>query len=307
MLRSTTLAEERKAKKEAILRKRMTISEESFIKKNFFGSSKKIVTEKVKLPEIEKEEENTSDISFSISGNSDINDLCDKMSNISNDKFDFVYEGNTKDIAKELNDYIDESLKKFIKDKKGFEDDIKVMSQTLYKELCGIAPDVKNNRVPTNDKSKTNLFTECPSVSRVEQETRLRNDLSGVPIMIQPDITHNGDKNSKTSKAKDSEENNKITNSSREKSSSKKDLISSGTNKEENKNENQVTIKTNRKSSSKRELGAASSKKMNNTGKKKVKDITDSNDNFEANDDDERNLIQESKSGKSGKNDSNIE
>lgn len=202
MLRTKTMAEKKPKNDQTPLKveptdgqpkKMMTLTEEKLTKNNKIflevsESMKELTT---------KREEDFSDISFSISNTSDINELYEKMSNKSNDKFDIVYEGNAEEVDKQLNEFVETTFLTFNKERKGFEPEVKALTQDFYQDLCGsIVPDMKPNRNmnTTNDnKSKTtNLFTKAPqnsNISQDEQAVKLRNDLSGVPIMIQGDIT----------------------------------------------------------------------------------------------------------------------
>lgn len=220
MLRTKTMAEKKvreNAPKEEGPKKIKTITEN--LLKNMLEE----------IPDEEKggttrRDEGFDDISFSISNTSDINELYEKMSNKSNEKIDLVYEGNAEEVDKQLNDFVDENFHQFVKDNKGFDPEVKNLSLAFYQDLSGaVVPDLKPRENSTqNDKSKTtNLFTKGPAdFTQDEQAIKLKNDLSGVPIMIQGDITQNtGYGKSFAGKLRESESNKQTI-------SSKKEVIS---------------------------------------------------------------------------------
>ena len=224
-------------------------------------------------------DEKFSNVSFSISAVSDIDELYDNLSNKSDDKNNFIFESNTKNAEEQLEKYIEEELTKaFIKSKPGFDQDVKNLSQEFYKKISNSLSDNKNRT--TLD--KTNMVTKCTNIDETggDQTMKLKNDLTGVPLMIQPDITNSnnanidisGKKSSKKSSkliSKESESENKESNKeskkqgntmslefSKEKDSDKKELVSTSSKKEEEKVDKEVKIEENEneKKSSKKDV-----------------------------------------------------
>ena len=224
-------------------------------------------------------DEKFSNVSFSISAVSDIDELYDNLSNKSDDKNNFIFESNTKNAEEQLEKYIEEELTKaFIKSKPGFDQDVKNLSQEFYKKISNSLSDNKNRT--TLD--KTNMVTKCTNIDETggDQTMKLKNDLTGVPLMIQPDITNSnnanidisGKKSSKKSSkliSKESESENKESNKeskkqgntmslefSKEKESDKKELVSTSSKKEEEKVDKEVKIEENEneKKSSKKDV-----------------------------------------------------
>ena len=224
-------------------------------------------------------DEKFSNVSFSISAVSDIDELYDNLSNKSDDKNNFIFESNTKNAEEQLEKYIEEELTKaFIKSKPGFDQDVKNLSQEFYKKISNSLSDNKNRT--TLD--KTNMVTKCTNIDETggDQTMKLKNDLTGVPLMIQPDITNSnnanidisGKKSSKKSSkliSKESESENKESNKeskkqgntmslefSKEKDSYKKELVSTSSKKEEEKVDKEVKIEENEneKKSSKKDV-----------------------------------------------------
>ena len=204
-------------------------------------------------------EEKFSNVSFSISAVSDIDDLYDNLSNKSDEKNDYVFESNTKNAEEQLEKYIEEELTKaFVKAKPGFDQDVKNLSQEFYKKISNSLSDNKNRT--TLD--KTNMVTKCTNIDETggDQTMKLKNDLTGVPLVIQPDITttanninidmsgKNTSKKSSKLVSKESNENNENNESenkdskkqgntmsleySKEKESDKKELVSSSSKQE---------------------------------------------------------------------------
>lgn len=224
MFRTKTMAEHKvlqlsQNQKETQPKKMLTITEEQ-LNKNIKMISH--VSESMK--ELTKRGEEIEDISFSISNTSDINELYEKLSNKSNEKFDITYEGYGEEVDKQFNEFVEDTLTNFVKENKGFDKEIKNLTKNLYQDLCGsVVPDLKprnNMNTTNNDKSKTtNLFTKAPintNISQDEQAVKLRNDLSGVPIMINGDITQNTGYGKFGANSKKESESNKQTISSRE-------------------------------------------------------------------------------------------
>ena len=106
-------------------------------------------------------DEKFSNVSFSISAVSDIDELYDNLSNKSDDKNNFIFESNTKNAEDQLEKYIEEELTKaFIKSKPGFDQDVKNLSQEFYKKISNSLSDNKNRT--TLD--KTNMVTKCTNI-----------------------------------------------------------------------------------------------------------------------------------------------
>ena len=85
---------------------------------------------------IEEEEEAIQDISFELS---DVNDMCDFLDNFSeksDEKVDLEFESTTNEEAIELiDDFLKDSTKQMIQSKKGFDKDVKHLSEEFYLNL----------------------------------------------------------------------------------------------------------------------------------------------------------------------------
>ena len=188
--------------------------------------------------EEESESEEISEISFSISKPSDIDSLCEKISNKSNDDLKFEYENTLKTANDDLMKDIDAQLKHLAIKEPGFDKDIKLMSSNLYKSISQSISGIKNPNMYLHNLDKTAKgMTNFGSMSDVidEQTMRLKNDLSGEPMIIGPELTDITDlKFSKASSLKGKEKlAYKKTLSleySNEKEFSKKEVISSSSN-----------------------------------------------------------------------------
>ena len=185
----------------------------------------------------ESESGEVSDISFSISKPSDVDSLCEKISNKSKDDLKFIYENTLNTAEKDLMNDVDEQLKNLAIKEQGFDKDIKLLSSNLYKTLTQSISGFKN---PYPNQNTHNLdktikgMTNFGSISEAldEQTARLKNDLSGEPVIIAPDMTEITDiKFSKASSIKGKEKlAYKKTLSleySKEKEYSKKEIVSS--------------------------------------------------------------------------------
>ena len=140
----------------------------------------------------ESESEEVSDISFSISKPSDIDELCEKISNKSNDDLKFVYENTLKTAEDDLMKDIDAQLKNLAIKEPGFNKDIKIMSSNLYKSISQSLSGLKGQNQNNHNLDKTvKGLTNFGSTSEAfdDQTIRLKNDLSGEPVMIGPDLT----------------------------------------------------------------------------------------------------------------------
>lgn len=220
-------------------------------------------------------DDSIDNISFSLDNASDINELYEKMSNKSDEKFDIQYEGNADEVEKQMNEYVENSFRTFSKEKKGFEPEIKSLAQALFEDIGGvIVPDLKPNANTTNSNlgtKTTNLFTKYPNISQDEQQVKLRNDLSGVQIMV--DVTQNtGYGRFGGSKLKDSESNKQTV------SSKEKDVLSG--------EDNNVEVKQSKKKKNNESKGRQNKKKQ---------------DEYSSNEEDGNGLI-----GDSAKNSSNM-
>ena len=131
-----------------------------------------------------QEEEDIQNISFSLSNCDDMNDLLDNFSNKSEEKFELEYESTTNEEGLELiEDFLKESTKQILNNKKGFDEDVKKISNEFYNNLIkniNIQKDIKKNIKPHYlDKTKnTNYMTKSESITSDEQ-TKFKNDLIG--------------------------------------------------------------------------------------------------------------------------------
>ena len=121
------------------------------------------------------DEEDIHNISFSLSENEDMNDMLDNFSNKSDEKVELEFESTTNEEGLELiEDFLRETTKQILNNKKGFDDDIKKMSSKFYSNLVkNIAPqkDIEYNKAKHNnlDKTKiTNYKNQSESMISVE-------------------------------------------------------------------------------------------------------------------------------------------
>ena len=121
------------------------------------------------------DEEDIHNISFSLSENEDMNDMLDNFSNKSDEKVELEFESTTNEEGLELiEDFLRETTKQILNNKKGFDDDIKKMSSEFYSNLVkNIAPqkDIEYNKAKHNnlDKTKiTNYKNQSESMISVE-------------------------------------------------------------------------------------------------------------------------------------------
>ena len=194
---------------------------------------------KFKKNDLSEEEESKSnagsEISFSISKPSDIDSLCDKVSNKSkDDDLKFTFESTLKTAENDLMKDIDDELKIMTDKLTGFDKDIKLMSSNYYKSLTESLIANKNQNPQSMDKTIKGM-TNFGSMSEAidEQTIRLKNDLSGEPVLLGADMTEITDiKFSKQSSLQNKEKlvykKTLSLNYSKEKeNSSKKEMISS--------------------------------------------------------------------------------
>ena len=199
--------------------------------------TKELKLKKEKISSSSEEEESksnaASDISFSISKPSDIDSLCDKISNKSKDDLKFTFESTLKTAENDLMKDIDNEIKLMADNNPGFDKDIKLMSSNYYKSLTDSLFINKNHNPQNLDKTVKGM-TNFGSISEAldEQTIRLKHDLSGEPVLIGSNITEITDlKFSKQSSIKEKEKlaykKTLSLNYSKEKENSKKEMISS--------------------------------------------------------------------------------
>ena len=174
------------------------------------------------------DEEDIHNISFSLSENDDMNDLLDNFSNKSDDKVQLEFESTTNEEGMELiEDFLRETTKQILNNKKGFDEDIKKMSSEFYKDLVKkVIPqkDIDYNKSKPNylDKTKnTNYKNQSESMISVE--------------------TH------KFKKDEFGQNNSKYLNNSKNKSKSKSDKIDSNSLEEEEDDEEDKIIEIKKK------------------------------------------------------------
>ena len=142
----------------------------------------------------ESESEEVSDISFSISKPSDVDSLCEQISNKSKNEMKFVYENTLKTAENDLMQDVNSELKYLAMKEPGFDKDIKLISSNYYQTLSHTILGIKN---PNQNQNHHNLdktikgLTNFGSTSEAidEQTVRLKNDLSGEPVLIGTDMT----------------------------------------------------------------------------------------------------------------------
>ena len=147
--------------------------------------------------EEESESGEVSDISFSISKPSDVDSLCDKISNKSTDDLKFIYENTLNTAENDLMRDCDEQLKNLAIKEPGFDKDIKLLSSNLYCSISGIKTQNLNQNLHNLDKTLKGM-TNFGSISDAldDQTVRLKNDLSGEPVIIAPDLCSTSTNNS---------------------------------------------------------------------------------------------------------------
>jgi hypothetical protein len=198
-------------------------------------TTKKEILRKEIVTNEESDSDDLSEVSFSISKPSDVDSLCENISNKSKDDMKFDYENTLKTAENDLMEDVDSQLKKLSLKEKGFDKDIKLLSSNLYKSISQSVSGLKspNNNQHNLDKTVKGM-TNFGSISEAmdDQTMRLKNDLSGEPMMIGPEFTEITDiKFSKASSIKGKEKlAYKKTLSleySKDKENSKKEIISS--------------------------------------------------------------------------------
>ena len=139
----------------------------------------------------ESESEEVSDISFSISKPSDVDSLCEQISNKSKEEMKFVYENTLKTAENDLMEDVNYQLKNLAIKEPGFDKDIKLISSNYYQTLSqSILGSKSPNHNPHNLDKTLKAMTNFGSTSEAidEQTIRLKNDLSGEPVLIGPDM-----------------------------------------------------------------------------------------------------------------------
>ena len=130
------------------------------------------------------EEEDIQNLSFSLSKCDDMNDLLDNFSNKSEEKIEVDYESTTNEEGFGIiEDFLKDSTKQIILNKKGFDEDIKKMSNNFYNDL------IKNININLNvqkeknikshyvDNTKnTNYITKSESINSEENTLKFKND-----------------------------------------------------------------------------------------------------------------------------------
>ena len=140
--------------------------------------------------EEESESEEISDVSFSISKPSDVDSLCENISNKSKDNLKFIYENTLKTAEDDLMRDIDSQMKNLAIKEPGFDKDIKLISSNYYKSLCQSILGAKNQNTHNLDKTvkgTTNFGSMSEAID--DQIIGLKNDLDGEPVIIGPDMT----------------------------------------------------------------------------------------------------------------------
>ena len=174
-----------------------------------------------------------SELSFSISKPSDIDSLCDKLSNKSKDDLKFTFESTLKTAENDLMNDVNNQFKVLANSQPGFDENIKLMSSNLYQSIADSIIINKNQNPHNLDKTvKGNTNFGSMSEAMDEQTIRLKNDLSGEPVVLGADLTEITD--IKYSKQSSLQNKDKLIykktlslNYSKEKDNSKKEIISS--------------------------------------------------------------------------------
>ena len=197
-------------------------------------TSKKTKPKKDILDDEESESDDSSEVSFSISKPSDIDSLCEQISNKSKDDLKCEYENTLKTAEKDLMEDVDSQLKYLSMKEPGFDKDIKLISSNFYKSLSNSILGLKNiNQNPHNLDKTVKGMTNFGSTSEAidDQTIRLKNDLSGEPVLIGTEFTETDIKFSKASTIKGKEKlaykKTLSLENSKEKEYSKKEIISS--------------------------------------------------------------------------------
>ena len=157
-------------------------SENNTINSNLLSSKKESLIENQK----KDDSENLSEASFSLSKPSDIDSLYENNSNKSNENLKLVYESTLQNAEEDLNQEIDLEFENISKKESGFDPNIKLFSSNFYKGIVDSITGGKQN----NDKTNIGI-TKYGSISAAidDQTLKLKNDLSGVPVII-GDVTN---------------------------------------------------------------------------------------------------------------------
>ena len=127
------------------------------------------------------EEEEVQNISFSLSNCDDMNELLDNFSVKSEEKFDLEYVSTTNEEGIELiSDFLRENTKQILNSRKGFDEEIKKISNDFYTDLITNIniKDTKKRPVYLDKTKNTNYNTKSESITSDEQ-IKFRNDLIG--------------------------------------------------------------------------------------------------------------------------------
>ncbi len=171
----------------------INIENEKSEKNSKIISSQNSLIENSKNSEIKKEsidQEVLSDASFSLSNSGDINSLCENFSKKSKDNFDLVFETTLPNAEEDLNQEIDIHFSEMAKKEPGLDNNIKIISSNYYQSLVNSITGGKSQNQQNLDKTN-NAYTKYGSISAGidEQTLRLKNDLSGFPVMLGPDVS----------------------------------------------------------------------------------------------------------------------
>ena len=124
------------------------------------------------------QEVDIKNISFELSKVDEMNDLLDNFSNKSDEKVDIVYESTTNEQSIELiEDFLKQKTIKIIEEKKGFDPDIKNMSENFYNDLVNnISSDIKNKKIEKKFYDKSPL-SKRQSLKSEGNNFKFKNDL----------------------------------------------------------------------------------------------------------------------------------
>jgi hypothetical protein len=172
----------------------INIESEKSEKNSKIISSQNSLIDKSKNNEIKRvsvDQEVLSDASFSISNSGDIDSFCENFANKSKDDFNLVYESTLPNAEVDLNQEIDIHFSDLAKKEPGLDNNIKIISSNYYKGLVNSITGGKSQNQQNLDKTN-NAYTKYGSISAGidEQTIRLKNDLSGVPVILGPDVSN---------------------------------------------------------------------------------------------------------------------
>lgn len=172
----------------------INIESEKSEKNSKLISSQNSLIDKPKNNEVKKEsfdQEVLSDASFSISNSGDIDSLCENFTKKSIDDYNVVYESSLPIAEIDLNQGIDLHFSEMARREPGLDNNIKIISSNYYKGLVNSITGGKSQNQQNLDKTN-NAYTKYGSISAGidEQTIRLKNDLSGVPVILGPDVSN---------------------------------------------------------------------------------------------------------------------